>query len=277
VKRQLKYIFMLEKRKNNLYRLYLIAVVILLIFLGAIGVLTKAEKYFLSSYGYVQNKTYVFILKLKSSFINYSEAQNLKSENEKLNEEVSRLNYDVSQLQAYKIENEKLRAALNFKEEKGYDLITTNVIGRDTNQANTLVINKGTKDGIEIGYAAIVDNGIIIGKIIDVKDYLATILLLPDKQSQLIVSTESSNKSIGLAEGEYGLSIKINLISQDLDIKEGDIIISSGTENFIPRGLIIGKINRVISQENELFKSATLKPLADYNDISIVSIIIPKR
>jgi len=79
-----------------------------------------------------------------------------------------------------------------------------------------------------------------------------------------------------LAKGEFGLSIKVELVPQDFDLKEGDLIITSGLEKDIPRGLIIGKVNRIISYENELFKSATINPLVDYGEITIISIIIPK-
>lgn len=268
---------MLEKEKNKLIKFYLIAVIILLIFFHYIGWLTLAEKYFLNSLNLIQNKTYTFVLKLKYSFINYSEAQNLKIENEKNITEINRLLYENSQLKAYEIENEKLRSVLNFKEEKGFNLLLADVVGYDANKANTLIINKGLKDGLKEGYAVVVDKGVIIGKILDVKDYISTILLLTDKQSQLAVSTIISNASIGLAEGEYGLSLKINLIPQDLEIKEGDLIITSGAESEIPRGLIVGEINRIISQENELFKSATLKLSTNYNEITIVSIVIPQE
>lgn len=268
---------MLEERKNRLVKYYIIAVIILLIFFHYLGFLKFLEDNFFEALGASQNSTYVFLTKLKYSFVNYQEAQNLKKENLSLKEQIAILTYKNSELTAYKLENEKLRNILNFQEGKDYTTIVAKVIGKDLNKANTLIINKGKADGIKDGYAVVVDQGIIIGKIIEAKDYISTILLLTDKLSQLAVSTESSNKTTGLAEGEYGLSLKVNFIPQDLEIKEADLIITAGSETDIPRGLLIGKINRIISQENELFKSATINPLIDYNEISILAVIIPKQ
>ncbi len=268
---------MLVERKNRLIKFYIIAVIILLIFFHYLGVLRVVEDSFFNVMGIAQGNTFNFLTKLKYSFINYQEAQNLKTEKAELQQQLNRLSYDNSQLKAYQLENEKLRTILNFKEEKNYNTIVASVIGKDTNKANTLIINKGWQDGIKEGFAAVVDQGVIVGKIIDVKDYLSTVLLLNDKMSQLAISLESSNKTNGLAEGEFGLSLKVNYIPQDILITEGDSIITSGTEENIPRGLLVGKINRIISQGNELFQSATINSWIAYNEISIVAVIIPNQ
>ncbi|OGY42388.1 MAG: rod shape-determining protein MreC [Candidatus Buchananbacteria bacterium RBG_13_36_9] len=268
---------MIEKQKNKLIKVILLAVIILLIFLHFTGILIKTEDYLFNIFTNGQNKFFIFISRLKNSFINYQEGQNLKKENEQLKEQINQLIYENSQLNSYKLENEELRTVLNFKESKKYNLILAEVIGKDIDKPNTLLINKGIKDGIKEGYPVIINNGIIIGKIINAKDFVSTILFITDNLSKLTVSTEKSNKSIGLAEGEFGLSIKITYIPQDLEIKEGDLIITSGTETTIPRGFIVGALNRIISQENELFKSASLIPLVDYNEIILVSVVIPNE
>jgi rod shape-determining protein MreC len=268
---------MLVERKNLLVKYYIIAVILLLIFFHYLGFLSPIEKFFFDIASGSQGSVFVFLTKIKYSFINYQEAQNLKIDNEKLKHEINQLIYDKSQLQAYQLENEKLRALINFKEDKTFDLVPANVIGKDIDKPNTLIINRGTADGVRQGFAAVVDNGIMIGKVIEAKEHLAIILLLTDNLSQLSVSSQIINKPSGLAEGEYGLSLKVSLIPQDLEVKENDIFITSGSETNIPRGLIIGKINRIISEENELFKSASINLLIDYNELTILSIVVPKE
>ncbi len=267
---------MLEKKKNRYIKVILIAVIILLIFLHYIGILARLENSIFEFLGNIQNSSYTFLTKLRYSFINYQESQNLKKENLSLKDEVNTLLYENSQLASYKDENEKLRSLLNFVTEKEFDYEVAKVIGKDLNRANVIIINKGKQNRIDLDFPVVIDNGIMIGKIIGVKENLAEILLLTDKLSQVAVSTVTTNKTTGLAEGEYGLSIQMSLIPQDLEIKEGDIIITSGKEVNIPRGLVIGKINRLISQENELFKSATINSSVNYDELTIVSVIIPK-
>jgi len=268
---------MLAERKTRLAQYYIIAVVILLIFFHYAGFLSWPEKYFLGAIGTGQNKVYTFITKLKYSFVNYQEAQSLKTANEELKSQLNQLTFDNSQLEAYKLENEKLRALLSFKEDKKFDLVLANVIGKDPDRANTLIINRGTADGIKEGLAAITDEGVIIGKVAQAKDHLATILLLTDSLSKLAVSNQSINKLIGIAQGEYGLSLTVNTIPQDIDIQEGDIFITSGTEPGIPRGLIIGKVSRIISKANDIFKAAAVNLPVDYNGITLLSLVIPQE
>ena len=268
---------MIAERKNRQIKFYIAAVVILLVFLHYLGALAVIEDYCLEVLAGVQNNTYTFFTKLKYSFVNYQEAQNFKKANSEQKEQINQLTYEISQLKSIEGENEKLRQALDFKKDKDFDLLMAKVISRDLNRPNTLIINKGEFDGLKNGYPVIVDNGIIVGKIIDVRKNTATILLLTDQLSQLVVSLINSNKAIGVAKGDFGLSIKVESIPQDLEIKESDLIITSGLENDIPRGLIIGKVNRIISYENELFKSATISPLTDYGEISVLGVVIPKN
>ncbi len=267
---------MIEKRKNRKIKIYILAVIILLIFFYYLGFLAKPEYYTLRVVTDLQHKTYTFLTKLRFSFINYQEAQAFKSENEKLKSELNQLIYENSQLKSYKLENEKLKELLNYFQENEFDYLTAQIIGRDMDKDNTFLINMGSQQGIKEGYPVVVDNGIIIGKIIAVKDNLATVLLVTDNLSQLAISTIETNKTTGLAQGEFGLSVKVDLIPQDLDINENDLIITSGLEKNVPRGLILGKVNRIISHENDLFKSVTISPLVDYEEITFLSVIIPK-
>jgi rod shape-determining protein MreC len=267
---------MIEKRKSRKIKIYIIAVIILLIFLHSLGILAKPEYYALRVFTDLQHKTYTFLTKLRFSFINYQEAQAFKRENEELKSRLNNLIYENSQLKSYKLENKKLKELLNYFQEKEFSYLTAKVIGRDIDKDNTLLINLGKDQGIREGYPVVVDNGIIIGKIIDAKDNISTILLVTDNLSQLAISTIDINKTTGLAKGEFGLSIKVELIPQDLEIKEQDLIITSGAEENIPRGLILGKVNRIISHKNDLFQSVVISPLVDYEEITFLSIIIPK-
>ena len=151
--------------------------------------------------------------------------------------------------------------------------ILAKIIARDVNRSNTLVINKGSHNGLSDNLPVTTEQGIILGKIMETKNSTATVLLLTDPGSQIAVTTPEYNTTIGLAQGEFGLSIKIELIPQNITINPGDTIITSGIEENMPNGLVIGKVNRVFSNENELFKTATINPLINYEEVNIVSVI----
>jgi len=268
---------MIDKKKNRLIKYYLIAVIILLIFLHYTNILNSIERSVFGKITLVQGSVYSFFTKLKFSFIDYQEAKDLKKENIELQHKYNQLLYENSQLITYKYENKKLRDILKFTENNDYNYLLANVIGRDLNRANTLIIDKGVNNGIKNGYPVIVDKGILVGKVIDAKNDIAIVLLLTDNLSSIAVSTLDINKIIGIAKGEFGLSIKVELIPQDIDIKQGNVIITSGLESNIPSGLILGEVNRVISNENDLFKTVTISPTINYEEIMILSVIIPNE
>lgn len=268
---------MAGKRKIFFVIIYILAVIILLVFLHYLKILAPVEKSIFEILASGQSQSYRFFTKLQYSFINYQEAQNLKKENSEFKKQLNDVLFENARLQSYKAENENLRLMLNFKEENKTSIVSAKIIGRDAQRDNTLLIDRGRADNIFVGYPVIVDKGVIIGKVLEVKDYISVVLLLTDNLSQLAVSTINSQKSIGLAQGEYGLSLKIELIPQNLPIQENDLIITSGLEQNVPRGLIIGKVNRLISNENELFKSATISPLVDYDELTNVAVIIPQK
>lgn len=259
----------MKRKTRNIISIILVAVVILLVFFYA------TNKLAIGLFSNTQSGLYSFSQQLKNSFINFSEAQQLRDENESLKEEINTLTLQNAELQLLTIENQNLRDILNFVDSNAFEQITSNVVGRNVERQNTLLIDKGSRDGVTIGNAVIVGGGVMVGKVVDVTNNFSTVLLLTDSGNKVAVSTPEIESTIGLAEGEFGLSITISLIPQNVEIETDNIVITSGLQEGIPSGLVIGKVNRVLSNENELFKTATITPQVIYDDVTIVSVVKP--
>ena len=93
----------------------------------------------------------------------------------------------------------------------------------------------------------------------------------------MTVSGEIQNESgsLGVVEGELGLSLKMTLIPQEDSVETDQLIITSGLDINVPRGLLIGQIVKMTTQTGELFQSATVNPVTPLDKINIVSIILP--
>ncbi|MBU0619941.1 rod shape-determining protein MreC, partial [Patescibacteria group bacterium] len=79
--------------------------------------------------------------------------------------------------------------------------------------------------------------------------------------------------TMGIIEGEFGLTIKMDFIPQNKRINNEDIVITSGLEKNIPKGLVIGKITRINKNNNEVWQNAIIEPLADLDNLIIVSVL----
>jgi len=198
-----------------------------------------------------------------SSIFNIS---NLQEENAQLSSEVNELRAEVARLNEVQSENKSLRHDLDFVEKSGFEYIPATVMAYDpANVRGMVTVYKGKKDGIEVGMAA-VSEGYLIGRAYEVGDNYTKIILITDPTSAIPVSIQNTNTN-GLARGELGSGLSMEKIPQGEKVSIGDIVITSGLGGEIPRGIIIGKIENIDSNENSLFITASIRPQANLGNV----------
>lgn len=215
---------------------------------------------------------------IQSLFIEQTDKRGLLDEIQKLKTLNNELTVENAKLKTFEIENALLREHLNFLEKNKLKYTLANIIGRsrsDWDQTNaSFTINKGKKDNITEGLAALSGDGVLIGKIIRAEDEISQVCLTISKNCKFAATTENKNFTSGIVEGELGLTIKMDFIPQTEKIKAGDIITTSGLEENIPKGLVIGKTTKIIQENNDVWQSANIEPLVDHNKLNIVSVIL---
>lgn len=204
-----------------------------------------------------------------------------KDENKKLNEENSSLNYELSSLKEVQRENQALKDQLKFKENlcAGNDCVDFKM-GRIIAQSSdgygqSITINLGAKDGARMNQAVTASGGVLIGKIVEVLDDYSKVALIvsPESSVNCLAQTTRAN---GLVNGEYGMGAKLEKIGQGEELLSGDIIITSGYEAGIPKGLLLGKIQDIEASPNMVFKSAGLELYADFGHIEEIFLVEQK-
>ncbi|GEM_PF-124865 len=278
-----------KKAKLNAKKYFsLIAVILLLIFLHNGGLLRPLEGFLNRSVGPFFKLFYSASSTIGRTYRQQTDKQDLSAKLAEAQETINRLNIENAKLKFLHEENEVLRKHLNFfnKDSSRYQL--ANVISRgelaagNAADSQTIVINKGAADGIYAGLAAVSSaavgtssQGVIIGKVVGVKDHISQIYLVTNKNSKLAASILGENKTSGIAQGELGLTVKMNFIPQTENIKVGDIVATSGLEPSVPRGLIVGKVSDVKRENNDVWQSATIEPMVNLDDLGIVAILLP--
>ncbi|MDD4476825.1 MAG: rod shape-determining protein MreC [Patescibacteria group bacterium] len=175
------------------------------------------------------------------------------------------------------LENEKieLEKQLNFKEKKSIQSVGAYVIGKGIENAEKiLIINAGIEKGIKVNQPVITGDGILIGKIIKVDAEISSVRLINDNQSKIAAVALNKDGSLGVVEGGYGLSVHMNFIPRNETILNGDKIVTSGMENEIPKGLLIGAIAAVKNELYQPFQQAIIVPSADLSKIYLVSVLL---
>lgn len=198
----------------------------------------------------------------------------LQKENAALKEQLRALNEKVSAASALFAENASLKEMLSFKERTNFELIPAEVAGTDPDATvRALVINVGTEAGVVRGAAVIAGNGTFVGKIERTAPGRSTVLLPVDPRSAIAVMVSDHPETNGVAGGEKGLSVAMTLIPQHAPLSEGDIVVTTGRETGIPRGLVVGKIESINGVPSDPFMSATVVPTIDPLALTKIAVI----
>lgn len=195
-------------------------------------------------------------------------------------QEISRLTVQNANYKELEEENVRLKAQLAFLSINKYKNVMANVISQDLifdikEGDQDIVIDKGLKDGIREGLGVINENGVIIGKVIEARDSLSKVCLTTNRNCKFAATIQNQERTMGITEGDLGLTIKMNFIPQSDKIAVGDTVITSGLSGNIPRGLVIGKVGQVNNQSNEIWQDVNIEPLLNLNTLTIVSVLIP--
>ncbi|MDO8676622.1 MAG: rod shape-determining protein MreC [Candidatus Azambacteria bacterium] len=195
----------------------------------------------------------------------------LKESNTVLTNENLELHGELAKLKELEEENVFLRAGLNISK-KFTEIRLAAVIGRDFENNRAFLINKGSDDGIETGMIVIGIGETAIGKIIFRSPNTAKVQTILDTQSRISAVTLNT-KIFGLVRG-LGSDIVLDLIAKDKNPEIDELVISSGTDGVWPRGLILGKVKKIKSADNQIFNSADLKLPIDFQNFNDVFIIV---
>lgn len=204
------------------------------------------------------------------------------------NEEVSRLSMLEDQLRSALVkisndsslvrENEELRAALRLENRIEYDSVAAQVMGsNDYGGVKTLLVDRGSRDGVRLKAPVLINEGVLLGTIIEVREDSSNVLLTTDRQSQVLARRSVDEKTSGIAQGERGEGLRMDLIPKDISISNGDVVVTAATPNGIPEGFVLGTVAEVQDSASGIFKSALLDKPYNEASIHIVSIIIQSR
>ncbi len=180
----------------------------------------------------------------------------------------------VARLKILEIENNELKKILNFSQESGYKILTATVIGKSAENAErVLAISSGLKGGIKVGQPVVVMDGVMIGKVVRVEQDISWIRLINDSNSKIAAVILNEEKSQGVVEGGYGLSVNMNFVPRNEKVTVGETVVTSGLDQSVPKGLLLGTVAAVVNEAYQPFQKAVLNPSVDLSKITTVGVL----
>lgn len=211
-------------------------------------------------------------------FDNVDSLLNTYDENKRLKsrlEEFAKLQADVNDLAS---ENTRLREIVDKKDDlRDYEPIQATVIARNPDQwEEKVILDRGTVHGVKKNMAVITAQG-LIGKVKLTTPLTSTVELLSTQDPNYRVSAMVTGQKevFGLIEGydDKRKELILKRIDSNIEIEKGQKIMSSGLGGIFPKGLLIGEITEVTTDDFGLTKLAYVKPAAEFALLDHVMIV----
>jgi rod shape-determining protein MreC len=166
------------------------------------------------------------------------------AENQRLHEENARLLQWHEAALAVQQENDSLRRLLNLPTQPGARFVTARIIGDNGGAfVRTVLVSSGARDGLRKNQAAVTGEG-LAGRVIEVGERAARVLLLTDINSRIPVALEKSRARAVLA-GDNGPMPQLVHLPPDAAPAIGERVVTSGFGGLFPPGIPVGTIARV--------------------------------
>ncbi len=174
--------------------------------------------------------------------------------------------------QELELENIRLKKFVNFTNSGQGIYIAARIIARDPSPwFQTVMIDKGSNDGLLKGSPAMVSEG-IVGQVIEVSGNFSRILLITDRNSSVDALVQNSRVR-GIVKGNSEDDCSFVYTLRKDEVKEGEIIVSSGLDQVFPKGLMIGRVLKVTKDQSHLFQDITIETSVDFEKIEEVLVL----
>lgn len=208
-----------------------------------------------------------------TSFWNIKE---LSRQNSQLSQQNNRLLSQVSDLE------DRLRyqqSVLQFNQNSvnaGFSTLPVRVIGL-TILDDTLVIDKGSADGVANGMPVISQGDVIFGKVEKTYAHTSVVLLISARGSVVNVKIQQSDTTqppvYGAVKGQGNFSVYLDLVPSQNQLHRGDVLVTSALDGVFPADLPVGEVLAPYKNNLNPFQQASVQPLFDPQDTDILFII----
>lgn len=200
--------------------------------------------------------------------------EELEEENGRLKRQLLLLEQRSQLLAAVKAENTQLKELMNSADTVDERVLVAQIIGVSPDPLeHVLLIDKGRSDGVEMG-TPIMDATGLLGQVIEAGPISSRVLLITDASHAIPVQV-LRNSVRAVAEGTGDLyRLKLRHLANTSDIREGDLLLSSGLGGRFPAGYPVGEVIAVKRDPGRAFAEAEVQPRGRMNRSRFVLAVI---
>ncbi len=205
---------------------------------------------------------------------NVTDINRLSNENQSLREENERLVAENARLSEAEQELQQLRGFLDLRGiAEGETFVQADVFATDpSNSLRMIAIDRGSSDGLREDMLVLTQQGTVVGTISRVLDHASWVTLITDQTSAVSAFIQES-RAQGVVVGSSDGTITMEFVEETADVKEGDLVLTSGVSGRHPPNEVIGQVVEVERAPQQLFQKVRVQPLADYSRLETVLVL----
>src|SRR3989442_1268960 len=204
----------------------------------------------------------------------YTEIGRLRVENARLRGEVEALSRKMAELREQAASAQRLERLLELRSQTAYRSLAAHVVGRDVSRwFGTLLGDRGSRDGVRRNAPVVTADG-VVGRVIEVTLTTSRVLLIVDSRSAVGALVQRS-RDLAVVEGRSERTLHLKYLSRTAQVEPGDLVVTSGQGGVFPKGLVVGRITRVVQEEGEYLQEAQVEPAAALDRLEEGLILVP--
>ncbi|MEQ1665971.1 MAG: rod shape-determining protein MreC [Bdellovibrionales bacterium] len=236
----------------------------------------KDQPWILSPFYYLAGKTQSayasFSSGVRSTTGLYLNLIDIKKDNARLSKELAEYKAQLGSMTELKLENQRLGGLLDFKQKSNMNLLATRIIGRDLLvDYNTVTIDRGALHGVKKGMGTLTISG-VVGYIIEVEEQTSKILLITDRYA-VVDGIVQRSRANGIVQGHTD-TCALSFLKRSDDVQVGDVVVTSGIDNYFPKGFPIGTVTSVVKDQYGLGQEASMQPVVNAANLEEVFIVL---
>lgn len=205
-----------------------------------------------------------------------STREGLIERNAALERRVLELSQVSQQFMALKAENERLRALLGSRARLPAEVLISEIVGVvPAPGTHQVMLDKGAGDDVRIGDAVIDAHG-LFGQVVDVGSFTSRVMLVTDANHAVPVQVNRNGvRSIAGGTGRLDV-LQLENVAVTADIREGDLLETSGLGGRFPPGYPVGYVDAVLIEPTAAFASVSVRPLAELDRSRHVLVVLSR-
>jgi rod shape-determining protein MreC len=226
----------------------------------------------------IERVTFGAISGTRGLWSNYVYLRGVRVENDALRRQVADLEVRVQEQRALAARSQNLQELMDLKSRSTFSTIAAEVIAGNPNPSmRSITIDRGTADGVQADMAVIAPAG-VVGRVVGTPArHAARVQLIIDRNAAAGALTERTRAGGMIVGTDAEPALRMDLVSNLADVKEGDTVVASGVDGIYPKGFVIGKVERS-ERGSGLYRTVTLRPAVNFSSIEeVLVVLVPPR